>query len=69
MARDLTEKQFREKCERYGFRPKGFLGYYSLPDTIVEVSVWNAGDRRRDQLAYLIQKNRELAKSHPLPVE
>jgi hypothetical protein len=55
--RDLTQRQFNEACERYGFKSEGIMGYYRLPvKTHTCVSVWNAGDKRRAQLAYLIQE-------------
>ena len=55
--RDLTMPQFAAACERAGFRPEGFMGYYRLPvPTHTCVSVLNAGPRRRDQLAYLHQR-------------
>jgi hypothetical protein len=54
-ARDMSKAQFQDACERSGFRPEGFMGYYRLPleGQHVCVSAYNAGDRRRDQLAYL----------------
>ena len=61
-GRDMTKAQFRAACERAGFEPQGYLGYYRLPlgaDRHCCVSVYNAGTRRRDQLAYL---HAELAK-------
>lgn len=61
MNRDMTEVQFRAACERRGFR-KVFmgLGYYSLPDTPVQVWARNGGPRRRDQLAYLIREHAKI---------
>jgi hypothetical protein len=53
IKRDLTKRQFKAACERYGFRPGGFLGYYRITEN-TSVSVLNAGDRLRDRLAYLI---------------
>lgn len=52
MCRDMTKSQFAAAARRAGFTPRGFMGYYALPCG-VEVSILNAGDRRRDQLAYL----------------
>ena len=52
--RDMTEAQFDAACERAGFEPQGYLGYYRLPvPGRRSVSVYNAGRRRRDRLAYL----------------
>jgi hypothetical protein len=60
-GRDMTKAAFDAACERRGFQPQGFMGYYSLGgDTVALVSVLNAGPRRRDRLAYLIAKKREL---------
>lgn len=56
MARDMTKGQFREACKRHGFKPAGFMGYYELSGG-VSASLFNAGKRRRDQLAYLIREN------------
>lgn len=59
-TRDLTFKQFRAACERAGFVPEGFFGYYRLPvPGHVAVSAWNAGDSRRAQLAYLHRRTDE----------
>jgi len=54
VSRDLTRAQFRAACERAGFVPE-MLGYYRLPipGQHIAVNVFNAGDRRRDRLAYL----------------
>lgn len=59
MPRDMTKAKFRKECERYGFVPQGFLGYYKLGDTDSHVSIENAGTRRRDQLAYLIREHQK----------
>jgi hypothetical protein len=53
--RDMSKRQFDEACKRYNFIPEGFMGYYKLPSG-VNVSILNAGDNRRAQLAYLIQE-------------
>lgn len=59
-AKDMTQVEFGAACVRHGFRTTGILGYYSLPGTQTSVSVLNAGGRRRDRLAYLIQQQRML---------
>lgn len=59
MTRDMTKAQFKAACERYGFKPCGFMGYYALPGHAVQVSVLNAGRNRRAQLAFLIKRLRE----------
>lgn len=57
-TRDMSKKEFGAACERRGFEPEGVMGYYrlNLPGRHHCVSVYNAGDRRRDQLAYLIRE-------------
>lgn len=64
MKRDLTQKQFEYRATKLGFKKGGWLGYWSLvSDPSIHVSVWNAGPRRRDQLAYLIRcDDREFVK-------
>lgn len=58
-TRDLTLAQFAAACERGGFRPEGFFGYYILPvPGQVAVSILNAGPTRREQLAYLHAEQR-----------
>ena len=60
--RDITQDQFRAKCKEYGFTPIGFMGYYKVTESL-NVSVLNAGPKRRSQLAYLIQqRDKEIAK-------
>ena len=58
-ARDMTRKQFKEACKKYGFKSDGFLGYFRLPGGkgSTSVSILNAGSNRRAQLAYLLQEN------------
>lgn len=61
-TRDMTERQFREACERRGFVTHGIMGYYTLGDTGVQVSVLNAGTtNRRACLAYLIRQHDRIA--------
>lgn len=60
MSKDMTEKQFREACERNGISPRAdFMGYHQVtgyPDRGgLRACARNAGSRRRDQLAYLIR--------------
>jgi hypothetical protein len=56
-ARDLSARDFHTACARSGFEPE-MLGYYRLPlpGHHIAVNVLNAGDRRRDRLAYLHQQ-------------
>jgi len=60
VAKDMTERQFREACERNGIAPRpDFMGYHQVtgwPEMQgLRVCARNAGSRRRDQLAYLIR--------------
>lgn len=59
MSRDMTQKQFDAALKRHGMVDLGFMGYVRIKspvrDAATNVSAWNAGDRRRDQLAYLIK--------------
>ncbi len=57
--RDMTQKEFYRACQRHGFTPEGFMGYYRLAGGTC-VSVYNAGANRRARLAYLIEKSAKL---------
>lgn len=57
--KDISKAKFRKECERYGFKPTRVWGYYALPDVPVQVSVFNAGPSRREQLAYLIREHQK----------
>ena len=62
--RDMTRPQFNAACERAGFIPQGFMGYYRLPlPERTCVSIYNVGWRRRDQLAYLHASLKKALKS------
>ena len=63
MTRDMTKAQFRAACERAGFVSE-MLGYYRLPipGLNIAVNVLNAGDRRRDRLAYLHAETERISK-------
>lgn len=62
MPRDISREAFSRKCEQYGFKPTGFLGYYALPCG-VNVSILNAGSgaSNRIKLAFLISENERMA--------
>lgn len=52
--RDLSQAQFEARARKLGFQ-KEFMGYWRLASAPnVHVYPRNAGDRRRDQLRYLI---------------
>lgn len=59
-ARDLTKAQFDAACERRGFK-REFMGYFNVGYGL-SVYARNAGDRRREQLAYLIRESEKAAK-------
>jgi hypothetical protein len=58
MTRDLTSKQFERALVRHNFGRLryGFFGCVHDNETGYNVCPLNAGDRRRDQLAYLLQE-------------
>jgi hypothetical protein len=58
----MTQKQFDAALEKYGMVRTGFMGYVKLGVGGVEVSMLNAGNRRRDRLAYLLACRREVEK-------
>ena len=55
---DISIPQFNAACAREGFTTEGILGYFDLgiPGRRIHVSIFNAGPRRRDQLAYLMRE-------------
>lgn len=56
-TRDMSEKQFKAALKRYGFSDVGYFGYVRLPPpSTTSVSILNAGERHRDQLAWLLQE-------------
>ena len=57
MCRDLTKQQFDRKLQKYGMRNVLF-GYVDVGNG-VHVYRFNAGDKRRTQLAYLIEQQRK----------
>ena len=57
MGRDMSEAQFVREIEKRGMR-RSFGGYVQVTRT-TSIYRFNAGGRRRDQLAYLIAKQSE----------
>ena len=59
-CRDMSERQFRDAAAKSGFTPDT-LGYWRLapPHNNVSVYRFNAGDRRRSQLAYLLAEQKK----------
>ncbi len=60
-AKDFSKAYFQKRCEHYGFKPEGIMGYYELPSGVC-ASVLNVGTRRRTQLAYLLKVEDKHAK-------
>lgn len=60
MTRDLSKKQLDARLAKFGIVPPSipFMGYYDVPTNkgLIGVSALNAGARRRDQLAYLLNE-------------
>jgi len=56
--RDMSVAQFVEALLSHGMKSQGFMGYVDLgiPGRTVCVSYLNAGENRRDRLAYLIRE-------------
>lgn len=56
---DISERRYMTLMHKHGFIQCGYLGYWVLPipgDKVSSiVSDWNAGDRRRDKLAYMLK--------------
>ncbi len=63
-SRDMTKAQFRNACRRRNFIPQGVMGYYNVGGDRL-VSVWNAGPRLRDRLAYLIRMESQWLRKQP----
>jgi len=60
--RDLTKAQFDAACARRGFTWDGGIFMYYHVGHNTYVSILNAGDNRRAQLAYLIREAAKAAK-------
>lgn len=62
----MSQREFDAECKKRGFEPFtcGLLGYYhmTVKGRQVGASIFNAGPRRRDQLAYLIKVQRDFEK-------
>lgn len=56
-SRDMSEQQFRDAAAKSGFKPDA-MGYWRLAPPVNHVSVYrfNAGTRRRAQLAYMLSE-------------
>lgn len=60
MIRDLSQKQLDVRLARFGIVPPSipFMSYYDVPTNkgLIGICARNAGTRRRDQLAYLLNE-------------
>ena len=60
MTRDLSQKQLEARLVKFGITRStyNFGGYYEVATNrgTINISAWNAGTRRRDQLAYLLNE-------------
>ena len=58
MERDMSVAQFQTAASKLGFKPAGFFGYWRLPPPFNKILICkgNGGERRRDQLAYLLHE-------------
>ena len=54
MSRDLSEREFWDRCEKYGMT-RALMGYVHVTRS-TSVYRYNGGNRRRDQLAYLLRE-------------
>lgn len=59
MTRDMSEREFLVRLESNGMRP-ALMGYVRVTES-TSVYRYNAGERRRDQLAYLMQEQAKAA--------
>ena len=59
MSRDMTKKEFARQLAKRGWTDRNsWLGYIECAG--ISICARNAGDRRRDQLAYLIKQRRRM---------
>ena len=60
MTRDLSQKQLETRLAKFGITRSRYTfgGYYEVTTNrgTINISSWNAGTRRRDQLAYLLNE-------------
>lgn len=64
--RDLSTAQFLRALDREGFGRPEVMGYVNLgiEGHTVHASIFNAGERRRDQLAYLRAARRRVSREY-----
>jgi len=58
-TRDISQAEYERKLTEAGFASDGFMGYWHKNG--IGISEYNAGPRRRDQLAYIFQHYARLA--------
>jgi len=58
MTRDISKAKYEKRMNELGFRKDGLMGYWRLPEPLDNhcVSDWNAGDRRRSKLAFMLKE-------------
>lgn len=61
-SRDMSERQFLAALKKRGMRP-ALMGYVRVTESTA-VYRYNAGERRRDQLAYLIEQQEKARRRH-----
>ncbi len=73
MTKDMTQREFDKATAKHGLRGEGIMGYYAfdLPGGgQCCISKLNAGDNRREQLAYLLrEKDKAIAKAEATQTE
>lgn len=57
-TRDLTRAQFLKKIEKHNIKPDFFCFYFNIGNGI-NVCGLNGGEKRRSQLAYLLEQKRK----------
>ncbi len=57
MSKDMSEREFQAGLKRNGMTPT-LMGYVRVTPSSASYR-YNAGDRRRDQLAYLIEQQKK----------
>jgi hypothetical protein len=67
--RDMSEKQFLAALANHGMHLEGFMGYVRLnvPSQYICVSMFNAGPKLRQKLAYLLrEQDRHIAEAEAM---
>lgn len=51
-TRDMSQREYEKRLAAHGFTTDGFMGYWRKNG--ISISELNAGPRRRDRLAYIL---------------